>query len=65
MLVLITMQQTFYTSILLEEYHRLGKDFPFPVPDSCPNPGCLVKVVPQKHGFYRRNVVTRISTAGF
>lgn len=58
MTVLITMQQIFYTSVSPEEYYRLGKDFPFPVPDSCPNPGCLVKIAPQKHGFYRRNVVT-------
>lgn len=30
---------------------------PFPQPTSCPNPGCLVKAPPQKHGFYQRNVI--------
>ena len=56
MLVLITMQKIFYTSVSPEEYHRLGKDFPFPVPDFCPH--CLVKIAPQKHGFYQRNIIT-------
>ena len=52
------MQQIFYTSISPEEYQRRGKNFSFPQPDSCPNPGCLVKVPPQRHGFYSRNVIT-------
>lgn len=52
------MQQIFYTLVSPEEYQRLGKNFPFPVPNSCLNPDCLVKVPPQKHGFYSRNAVT-------
>jgi len=58
MLEVITMQQIFYTSVSPEEYQRLGEDFPFPAPNSCPNPGCLVQVPPQKHGFYARNALT-------
>ena len=37
------MQQIFHTTKTPEEYQQLGRDFPFPVPDHCPNPGCLVK----------------------
>jgi len=51
------MQQIFYTSVSPEEYQRLGKNFPFAVPNSCPSPDCLVKVPPQKHGFYERNAM--------
>lgn len=57
MLEVTTMQQIFFTSVSPEEYARLGKDFPFPQPISCPNPGCLVKVPPQKYGFYQRNAI--------
>jgi len=57
LLEVTAMQQIFYTPVPPEEYARLGKDFPFPQPTSCPNPGCLVKVPPQKHGFYQRNVI--------
>lgn len=51
------MQQIFYTTATPEEYHRLGENFPFPVPGSCLNPECLVKVPPQKYGFYKRNAI--------
>ncbi|WP_220427500.1 DUF6431 domain-containing protein [Desulfotruncus alcoholivorax] len=51
------MQQIFYTTATPEEYQRIGKNFPFPVPDSCPNPECLIKVPPQKHSFYERNII--------
>lgn len=51
------MQQIFYTTASPEEYQHMGKNFPFPVPDSCPNPECLVKVPPQKHSFYKRNAI--------
>jgi hypothetical protein len=57
LLEVTAMQQIFYTPVPPEEYARLGKDFPFPQPTSCPNPGCLVKAPPQKHGFYQRNVI--------
>ncbi|MBE3588905.1 MAG: transposase [Thermoanaerobacteraceae bacterium] len=57
MLEVTAMQQIFYTPVPPEEYARLGKDFPFPQPTSCPNPGCLVKVPPQKYGFYQRNAI--------
>jgi len=52
------MQQIFYTTATPEEYHRMGENFPFPIPDSCPNPECLAKVPPQKHSFYKRNVIS-------
>ncbi len=53
------MQQIFHTTKTPEEYQQLGRDFPFPVPDRCPNPGCLVKVPMQRHGFYTRNVIAQ------
>jgi transposase-like protein len=49
------MQLIFYTNISPEEYHRQGKDFPFPEPDHCPH--CQLEIPPQKHGFYERNAI--------
>lgn len=57
LLVVVAMQQIFYTPVSPAEYQRLGRDFPFPEPASCPNPGCRVQVPLQKHGFYHRNVL--------
>ena len=57
MLEVTAVQQVFYTTLSPKEYHRLGKDFPFPAPNSCPNPACLIQVPPEKHGFYDRNAV--------
>jgi hypothetical protein len=56
LLEVTAMQQIFYTPVPPEEYARLGKDFPFPQPTSCPNPGCLVKAPPQKHGIVSRKL---------
>jgi len=50
------MQLVFHTTVSPQEYYRLGKDFPFPEPSSCPSPQCLVEIPPKKHGFYTRNV---------
>ena len=49
------MQRIFLTSVSPYEYARQGVDFEFPVPDSCPNPECLMPIAPKKHGFYERN----------
>ena len=51
----IILQQIFLTSISVFEYAKQGKDFAFPVPDACPNPGCLMSIALKKHGFYERN----------
>lgn len=50
------MQLIFYTTVSPEEYSCQGKDFPFPEPAFCPH--CRIKVPPQKHGFFVRNVIT-------
>ncbi len=55
------MQLIFYTNVSPEEYHRQGKDFPFPEPDHCPH--CQLEIPPQKHGFYERNAIDAISAA--
>ncbi len=39
------------------EYVSLGKAFPFPKPESCPHPDCLVPVPLKKHGFYVRYLI--------
>lgn len=39
------------------EYVSLGKAFPFPQPESCPHPDCLVPVPLKKHGFYVRFLI--------
>ena len=49
------MQQIFLTLVSPAEYARQGVDFEFPVPDTCPNPECLIPIPPKKHGFYERN----------
>lgn len=51
----IILQQIFLTSISVFEYAKQGTDFAFPVPDACPNPGCLMSIALKKHGFYERN----------
>lgn len=48
------MQRIFLTSISSYEYAKQGVDFEFPVPNTCPNPECLIPVAPKKHGFYER-----------
>jgi len=49
------LQQIFLTSVNPAEYAKQGTDFAFPVPESCPNPECMVPIPPIKHGFYERN----------
>lgn len=51
------MQVIFYTLATPEEYFRQGKDFPFPEPQKCLQPECLIPIPPKKHGFYSRNVI--------
>ena len=48
------LQRIFLTSISSYEYAKQGVDFEFPVPNTCPNPECLIPVAPKKHGFYER-----------
>lgn len=49
------MQRIFLTAVSPCEYARQGEDFEFPVPETCPNPECLIPIPPKKHGFYERN----------
>lgn len=49
------MQRIFLTAVSPREYARQGEDFEFPVPETCPNPECLMPIFPKKHGFYKRN----------
>lgn len=51
----IILQQIFLTLVSPAEYARQGVDFEFPIPDTCPNPECLMPIPPKKHGFYERN----------
>jgi len=50
------LQNIFYTEATPKEYFEQGPEFPFPQPDSCLNPACLMPVPPKKHGFYCRQV---------
>lgn len=40
-----------------QEYVSLGRAFPFPEPESCPYPDCLVPIPLKKHGFYVRYLI--------
>lgn len=56
------MQLIYFTSLTPEEYLRLGQDISIPVPQECLHPSCRVKIPPEKHGSYGRNVITPNST---
>lgn len=47
------MQKTFDAKTTPKEYHRQGKNFPFPKLNSCPC--CKKPIPPEKNGFYERN----------
>lgn len=51
------MQQIMPIAESPQEYVSLGKAFPFPEPESCPYPDCLVSIPLKKHGFYRRYLI--------
>jgi len=52
-----TMQEIFYTLATPEEYFYQGRKFPFPKPQKCLQPDCLISIPPKKHGFYSRNAI--------
>jgi len=51
------LQLIFSTNVTPEEYYNMGRDFPFPGPQTCLNPGCLLPIAPKPHGFYTRNCI--------
>jgi hypothetical protein len=59
----INLQLIFYTKETPLEYHRLGKDYDFPRPETCLHPDCRVAMQPRPYGYYTRNVIT-INFAG-
>ena len=51
------MQEIFYTLATPEEYFHQSRKFPFPKPQKCLQPDCLISIPPKKHGFYSRNAI--------
>ncbi|MFZ5944219.1 MAG: DUF6431 domain-containing protein [Bacillota bacterium] len=52
------MQLIYYTSLTPEEYLQASWDNSIPLPSECSHPSCRIKIPPEKHGCYERNVVT-------
>ncbi len=59
------MQLIYFTSLTPEEYLLLGKGISVPEPKECPHPSCQMKIPPENHGGYERNIITFGLTAGF
>lgn len=52
------MQLIYFTSLTPEEYLQTDQDPSLPEPQECLHPSCRVKIPPEKHGSYERNVIT-------
>lgn len=51
------MQLIYFTDLTPEEYIHLGTAISAPKPKHCMHPACQIKVPPEKHGGYERNVI--------
>lgn len=51
------MQFIFFTTLTPEQYIQLDTAIPVPEPKECLHPTCRIKIPPEKHGGYERNVI--------
>lgn len=52
------MQLIYFTSLTPMEYFQSGRNISIPEPKECLHSSCGIKIPPEKHGGYERNIIT-------